>query len=120
MSKSNIQASSAAAKKLLKALNSKGSKITLPCGTVCYVSPLTASDVDWVDERSGDDDTAAQKTILQLIRKARDEEGLPIFVTGDKAALYDQLHLNILGKVNVALVKVTTWKEAKEKVKDPK
>ena len=113
---SNIPASSDNAKKLLDAVTTDAVKVELAPGLVCYVTPITAADFDWIN---GKTDQAFERTIYTLIRKARDVSGEPMFVPGDRAALYELLPTDIVAKLNSALYPTGTFEEAQEKIEDP-
>ena len=49
---SNIPASSDAAKQLLDQVKNDAVEVELVEGLICYVTPITAADLDWINSRT--------------------------------------------------------------------
>ena len=86
-------------------------------GLEMYFGPLTAEDMESVKSRVKDPDSDYEQNVLLLIHKARDKEGKPLFVYGDKLTLMKESDLVVLQQaINFMWSGVPSMDEAREEV----
>ena len=64
-----------------------------------YFGPLTVDDMESVQSRVRNKDSQFELQVLMLIHKARDKDGKPLFVFGDKQVLMREADLVVLQDV---------------------
>lgn len=96
--------------------------ITVPeWGLTFYFNKLTTADVEFANER--EPKNAQERNLLLLIHKARNEDGTPMFASGDLHYLREEADWFLLSKVVTFMYEVSvglSLSEAKEKIEtDP-
>jgi len=82
-----------------------------------YFDAITAEDMDSVKSRVQDPDSDYEQNVLMLIHNARDKEGKPLFVFGDKLTLMREADITVLQRaINFMWFSTPSLDEAREEI----
>ncbi len=85
-----------------------------------YWHPLTISERESIQKKSGNTDDASNFALSLMIEKALDEKGKRLFADGDKATLRREIEAAILQEIQLAMLESGSNKEVDEAEADLK
>ena len=85
-----------------------------------YWHPLTISERESIQKKSGNTEDASDFALSLMIQKALDEKGKRLFADGDRAILRREIEAAILQEIQLAMLESGASKEVEEAEKDLK
>ena len=79
-----------------------------------YWHPLTISERESIQKKSGNSDDASDFALSLMIQKALDEKGKRLFADGDRATLRREVEAAVLQEIQLAMLESGTDKEVED------